>query len=222
MFTIIIVKPLNVIIKHSESNTTKILFDVTLTNVSDIIKLKLLEQNHLQDVEKLFIEYNKLTNISGLNNFPNLRYLSINTNLIKNLQYFYNLKYLEELYMNDNKLTTLKDLPSLPSLSILSIMDNKLINLKLPDLPNIYYLSANYNKINTLLDLPYLKSLKILMIGNNNLITLNGIQNLPNLELLYCPDNNLKSLYNLLYLPVTLKNLHINTIKIFDKAKLLS
>ncbi len=110
-----------------------------------------------------------LTNLKGIEKFPNLTYLNIVKNRISDVSGIENCKNLKELMLSENQITSLDHICQLEKLEDLQMSQNLLT-----DLSNI----------------EMLKNLRILLVDNNQLVTLSGVEKLY-LSELYVEGNKL-------------------------------
>ena len=103
------------------------------------------------NVTTLCIESNKLRNLNGLSQMPNLKYLNVNFNLIETLDFsdnVFNNPRLQEFHALGNSITTI-----LPP-------EGDILSLKM--------LKINKNRLTDLVDLSFLPSLEVLDISSNH------------------------------------------------------
>ena len=144
----------------------------------DSLKLKTFTEQDAEDycmlnsinpdkIIDLWLSHNKLTDISGIKLFKNLKYLYINDNKIKDISA---LKNLTELEMLDIKSNNIKDISVVQSLIQLKIFHN------------------GYNEIKDISVLKYLINIEILDIKELKLESdqIKYINSLKDLKQLYC------------------------------------
>ena len=150
-----------------------------------------------------------LDDLSGIENFTNLRKLTVDrqslrrVDLSKNtkLEYVWiannklieinlkNLEFLEELQLIGNQLETI-DLSDSPYLKILSLGENYFSSFDLESTPRVNYLVLKSNPLTEIKNLEDLTLLKSLFIGNTSLSSLD-VSQLPLLEFVEAPNTNL-------------------------------
>ena len=150
-----------------------------------------------------------LDDLSGIENFTNLRKLTVDrqslrrVDLSKNtkLEYVWiannklieinlkNLEFLEELQLIGNQLETI-DLSDSPYLKILRLGENYFSSFDLESTPRVDYLVLKSNPITEIKNLEDLTLLKSFFIGNTSLSSLD-VSQLPSLEFVEAPNTNL-------------------------------
>ena len=150
-----------------------------------------------------------LDDLSGIENFTNLRKLTVDrqslrrVDLSKNtkLEYVWiannklieinlkNLEFLEELQLIGNQLETI-DLSDSPYLKILRLGENYFSSYDLESTPRLNYLVLKSNPLTEIKNLEDLTLLKSLFIGNTNLSSLD-VSQLSLLEFVEAPNTNL-------------------------------
>jgi uncharacterized repeat protein (TIGR01451 family) len=136
----------------------------------------------------LTIQYTLISDLTGVENFINLKHLYCGNNQLNNLPELP--PNLKTLYCDDNQLSSLPPLPN--SLSVLSCWQNQITNL--PNLPNsLIQLEVAENQLTSLPALP--STLTSINCRSN---TLSNLPSLPQgLSSLICDSNQLMSLPNL-------------------------
>ena len=128
-----------------------------------------IEISEVQNIDELSVYNSNISDLTGIENFINLR----------------------GLYCYKNQIASL-DLKGLVNLKNLYAFDNQIMSLNLVGLVNLNYLSCENNQI-TSLNLTGLNNLTYVVCSQNKLNTIN-LQNLSNLGFLDCSNNNLTSL----------------------------
>ena len=140
-------------------------------NINNIIKLYLYN-NELTDisgiklfknVNKLDLAYNKLTDISVLKDLTGLKELYLWNNQITDISVLKDLNKLEELYISNNELTDISVLKYLKNINILNI-----VNLQLES-DQIQYIKF-LKKLNTLWCKNGFKNMSVIKQLNNRII----------------------------------------------------
>lgn len=101
-----------------------------------------------EEIQILYGGDNRITDISSITRFPNIREIYFNNNCIRELSGISSMEHLEILVLSYNQLTFLPDISKLPSLKILDISSN-----------------PNYKDINSLKKLNRLSTLNITGTG---------------------------------------------------------
>ena len=150
-----------------------------------------------------------LDDLSGIENFTNLRKLTVDrqslrrVDLSKNTKLEFisiannklieinlkNLEFLEELQLIGNQLETI-DLSDSPYLKILRLGENYFSSFDLESTPRVNYLVLKSNPLTEIKNLEDLTLLKSLFIGNTSLSSLD-VSQLPLLEFVEAPNTNL-------------------------------
>lgn len=167
--------------------------------------------NTLNQMVKMDLSHQRLKDLSPLAGFKRLRYLSLRGNAIDDLTPILALSQLIELDISQNNLATLPDLSKLPKLRIIAATNNQLTALKASTLPvgilridfadnplvpesidlalsELKYLNLSRCGLSTIAALKS-SSLIELSLMNNGITSLDGITNLPNLEILILSRN---------------------------------
>ena len=166
--------------------------------------------NQIQLSEALQVGYIDVSNstisdLTGVEQFVNLKTLICNTNQITtlNLSSFPNLTTLN---CNNNQIATL-DVSMLTNLQFLNCKTNLLTNLNVTNFNDLIVLDCSYNQISNL-NIGGLPDLSTLNCQGNQLLTIN-LAGLTSLRFIYCGGNQLSSL-NLTGLSI-LKELYCNS-----------
>lgn len=143
---------------------------------------QILPQNVLEDVLFINLSNNKITSISKeLQAFPNLKEVNLARNPIKKLE----------------------NLSNIPLLRKLELFGAELESIDLKNVPDLAYLDLSYNKLesNDLRDVFLFTSLNDLQLHRNKITSLQGIENLKNLERVKLEFNNINQASELDKLP---------------------
>jgi len=143
-------------------------------------------------------EVKKITDIGGLEKFPNLEVLNLHFNQISQIDGLENLINLEQLVLNSNDIEVIEGLKNLKNLKTLDLKSNQISELKgLKTLINLEYLNIPKNKIIEIKGLDNLKNLKHLILNFNQISEIKGLGNLSNLETLDLRYNKIKEIRGL-------------------------
>ena len=136
----------------------------------------------------------KISDLTGIEFFPNLTYLDCSENQLTSLDLSNNLK-LEELYCFSNVLTTL-NVTQNNRIIALFCYSNQLIELDISNMQLLDVLDCSYNKITTIHFDPLsdFHNLHVLNCSNNELTSLDFIHDASFLFELSCSNNHLLSL----------------------------
>ncbi|MDR3270410.1 MAG: cell wall-binding repeat-containing protein [Peptococcaceae bacterium] len=108
-----------------------------------------LYKSDVLEIESLTARSEPLTNISGLENLTNLKFLDLRYNKLSTISSLTKLTNLQTLLLDGNELTAVSSLKSLTNLEVLSLKDNKIKDFKpLKDLTRLkqLYLEDNATK----------------------------------------------------------------------------
>ena len=208
----------DIIVKNDDSgiSDTK-LYEVLLSQV-DENKDGLLELSELQQTRSLLLWDEEITDISGLEYFTNLEYISLSSLNITNEQlkviskltklnelglrnmdiddisFLADLDELESLYISDTEVSDLSALSNMTNLKCLVMSSDKIVDLSpLSGLENLEELSLRDNQIINISPLATLKNLRTLDLENNIICDISPLYVLQNLENLDAKNNKLES-----------------------------
>lgn len=193
---------LNNLVKFKDKNLEKL--------VRSIIKepTKVLYRTDVLKVTRLDLEYSNVTNLSGLENLTNLKYINLSACYVSDLSQLKGLTKLTELnlWLNNVKdITPIKGLINLQKLSMSQIHLKDISVIK--NLTNLRYLCLAGNEIEDISAVGNLTKLETLILPGNKISDISPIENLINLQKLQLQDNiisdvsplyglsNLKELY---------------------------
>ncbi|KAJ3052298.1 Leucine-rich repeat-containing protein 23 [Rhizophlyctis rosea] len=156
-----------------------------------------------------------ITNVDALEYYPNLRYLDLSSNALRDIGTLTSLEYLLSLDLHSNALRSIPsaldkrkfiqqanfaknrlevwEVTSWPMCAWLNVNDNKLSNLPLPEFHELLHLEARGNKLTNLAPIVCPK-LQRLYLANNNISSLTGLENKQSLQLLHLRANKIRSL----------------------------
>ena len=163
------------------------------SNITDISSLNEISDTTKNSIKNIYLNNNKIYNISSLKDFKNLNliYLMCNPNLesLNGLEEHGNLHFVYAQNCNLKDLTGLNDCGSV---EILSVANNKLINLSgIENLSNLNLFYANNNDLNDISALAEKENLQSLNLkDNSNLINITPIIDMKSLQYLYLIGNN--------------------------------
>ncbi len=143
-----------------------------------------------------------MSSVSGLSNFPQLRFLEISENNLQTVGEISQMPQLRVLTLTQNNLTSLPVLLNLPKLEKLDLGTNKLSSLQdLGSIPSLEYLDASHNPLQNLDGVAKFPLLKRLVLQNEKgegLTNLQGMRDLPQLTELNIARNSVHDLREVL------------------------
>jgi len=161
----------------------------------------------LNNVTKLYLSENKISDLRPLSALTNLSYLELWENEVSDLTPLSKLTNLNHLHLSYNKIRSITPLSNLTNLTELYLYKNKIRSITpLSNLTNLTELNLGRNKISSLMPLSNLTNLIYLGLWENEIRDLTPLSNLTNLTRLYLNRNKislltpLSSLINLIEL----------------------
>ncbi|CAD8113665.1 unnamed protein product [Paramecium sonneborni] len=149
----------------------------------------------LEGEEKLKIltfQHNRIGIIQNLVSLPNLLYLDLYDNLIKEIEELKQVSKLKVLLLPKNQIRKIQNLDYLQMLEVLDLHSNKINNLEgLNKLKNLKVLNLGHNLISKLEGLEDLTSLIELNLKINQIEIIDHIQVLPQLQKLFLSQNKI-------------------------------
>jgi len=137
----------------------------------------------------------KISDISGIEHFIKLMYLSLKANKISDLSPLTGLTNLEWLELYENEISDLSPLMGLTNLNYLNLSANEISDLSpLTGLVNLNHLNLRANEIRELSPLTRLTNLTTLSLGKNHIRDLRPLTGLTNLYYLALPGNEISDL----------------------------
>jgi len=213
-----------VIIKNDGSGIGKFKnYDIDNGILNGILKL-LKAHDLLERIEKISLIEQKITDLSFVNEIPNLTSLNIPRNPIKNFSPLSKKKYIESLDISNTGITDLSFLESMKHLEYLNLSGNNIEDIsiiekfpflrklkaskntitKIPNIKELFFLNEldlSYNKIKDISNLrylfkkkQYLDSDKVLTLNHNQIKDISAIINLKNMNILNLNNNQIKEI----------------------------
>jgi len=162
--------------------------------ISHLNRFILLFEN-LKNLSILYLNSNKISDISSIQYLHHLSVLCLNNNKIGDISTLENLNNLISLHLSGNKISDLSPLKNLSHLMGLFLCQNQIKDISpLKDLMNLTILDLSENKINDLSSLENLCHLTELYLGNNKISELLPLKNLNNLSKLDLSENFIETL----------------------------
>ena len=188
--------------------------ETTKSKILDLSAKKLInvdDLDKLDEIQELYLHWNKIYDISGMINVTNLRKLHLGNNNIAKIKGFDNFINLENLYIGQNKITEIKNISHLKKLKILALNDNYIVEIKgLDNLINLQVLWLNSNQLYKTTGLSNLNNLEKLDLSFNEITEINGLDNLTNLRDLDLDSNQITKISGLNNL-INLRSLDLNS-----------
>ncbi|MBO1511782.1 leucine-rich repeat domain-containing protein [Metabacillus bambusae] len=149
----------------------------------------------LKGLEELYLDSNRIQDLSGIEAATNLQSLSLSGNRISDLTPLASLQNLRNLYVDGNPLVNFTALEGLTNLESLHLGETGIKDLSiLADLQNLSDLSLNGNNLESIETLPALEGLLYLSLYENDLKDLKGIEKLTQLAYIDVDVNPISSL----------------------------
>jgi internalin A len=130
----------------------------------------------LKNLQKLYLSFNKIQDISFLKDLKNLQKLELQNNQIQDVSFLKDLKNLQTLYLRNNQIQDISFLKDLKNLQTLDLWGNQIQDISfLKDLKNLQSLNLSENQIQDI-SLAFLNHFPKL---ENLYLSGNPIQNIP-------------------------------------------
>ncbi len=170
---------------------------LTLADTKEIYRLKLpqgvkslKDLKYLTNLEYLDAQQLGIKDISGISSLRKLRVLYLQRNKISNITPLKKLTKLEYLSLNGNQLVGIEPLASLTKLKQLYLRENKITELTvLSKLKNLETLEIGKNDVQKIDALKSMKKLRVLALDNNSITSVKALKGLTGLESLYLQRN---------------------------------
>eukprot|EP00899_Mesostigma_viride_P010148 jgi/Mesvir1/19134/Mv12871-RA.1 len=138
----------------------------------DNLQLNTLENYGLPSrLEYLYVRYNNLTSLAGIEELTSLKILDASFNCLEDasLKSLSSCESLQQLYIDGNNFTTLEMLPELPYLEVLCASQNRITSFKMELQKNLKVLSFADNELESFSSFPDFPALEFLRVGGNQL-----------------------------------------------------
>jgi hypothetical protein len=124
----------------------------------------------MKELKSLSAQSRRIYSLSGLEHAINLQKLYLSWNSISDITPLAKLINLQELYLDNNKISDISPLAKLTNLQKLILSANQITDITpLANLTNLQELWLNYNKISDISPLAKLTNLKVLYLDHNNI-----------------------------------------------------
>jgi Leucine-rich repeat (LRR) protein len=171
--------------KLSISDNYLIIPERKIKSVKEIIEA-FENENQRNYIESLLINNNEISDISGLEAFPNLIVLYLQNNKIQDISMIKTLRGLKKLVLAKNLINNIETIKDLTNLEYLDLSYNQIEKIEyLDNLKNLKYLDLGFNNISKIENLDNTRNLKELFLsGNENISKIKNLDNLVNLRVL--------------------------------------
>lgn len=188
-----------------KNNINYLIFFFFLISYLDLSfnEIRIVENLSIKDIPKikeLYLANNKITKIENLQELVPIKNLELGSNRLREIENLENLVNIETLWLGRNKITEIKGINHLSHLRILSLQSNRLTEIGVKGLVGLNCLEELYLSHNGITDIDGLQSLKQLRtldISANKIKTLVGLNELPDLDEIWCNDNLVDSMDNI-------------------------
>ena len=144
-----------------------------------------------QDLE----EDGKIRDLTGLAEFPNLKYIFLDYHLIEDLSPLQGMTKLKNLYLNGNRVSDLTPLYKLTDLTALSLRDNLVTDIfPLRNMTELNTLILSGNKIEDLSPLKDLTLLESLYLADSTVSDISALAGMTKLHVLHLYNNRISDL----------------------------
>lgn len=187
--------------------------DVMYSDVKDLTSIKL-------TADPYDVDSNLIHDISNFHSMPKLEHIYLEFNRVSDISVLSELTNLKELWICENILTDISPLVGLPDLQILNIGGNQIDDFsplkEMTTLRKLYWEKSNVWDCNYIVDtVSSMPNLKTLIIGINNLSNMSALSSLTDLEELWISASNISDISFLSSL-TNLKSLNASNNNISD------
>ncbi len=174
--------------KIFSSNPVNLSIQMTQEDIDSVEELNLQSFNGAE-------ENVRISDISGIEKFTNLKKLYLYNNKIENIDKLENLKNLEILWISSNKIKKIDKLSGLTKLKDLDISYNEIESVKpIENLTELKSLTIQNNKIADISDLSKLTKLTSLLASNNEIENIDVISNFGLMDELQLEKNEIRDI----------------------------
>ena len=146
----------------------------------------------------LNLQHNYITKVENLVSLPNLIFLDLYDNEIKEISHLHTVPTLRVLMLGKNNIERIMNLQSLTKLDVLDLHSNKIAKIEnLNHLPDLRVLNLANNQITIVDNLAGLSSLTELNLRRNAIETVNGLSACPKLQRLFLSNNRISKFENI-------------------------
>ncbi|EFH48158.1 leucine-rich repeat family protein [Arabidopsis lyrata subsp. lyrata] len=145
-------------------------------------------------LKELYVSKNEVNKIVEIEHLHNLQILELGSNRLRVMENLENFTKLEELWLGRNRIKVV-NLCGLKCIKKISLQSNRLTSMKgFEECVALEELYLSHNGISKMEGLNALVTLRVLDVSNNKLTSVDDIQNLTKLEDLWLNDNQIESL----------------------------
>ncbi len=157
-----------------------------------------IEDEELVKIAIIGLDVKKVSDIIGLGDLTELKYLDLRGNQIEEIDFMENFSKLERLHLEENQIKEIKGLDKLTNLTELYLCNNQIAEIKgLDKLKNLIILDLSENNVSKIIGLISLFNLSYLALQGNNIAEIEGLENLENLHELNLGENQISKIEGL-------------------------
>ncbi|CAN8244131.1 unnamed protein product [Cochlearia groenlandica] len=170
--------------------TKLLVFDVSFNEITSLGGLSKASSS----IKELYVSKNEVNKILEIEHLHNLQILELGSNRLRVMENMENFTNLEELWLGRNRIKVV-NLCGLTRIKKISLQSNRLTSMiGFEDCVSLEELYLSHNGISKMEGLSTLVNLRVLDVSNNKLTSVDDIQNLTKLEDLWLNDNQIESL----------------------------
>ncbi|XP_018472127.1 protein phosphatase 1 regulatory inhibitor subunit PPP1R7 homolog [Raphanus sativus] len=167
-----------------------LVFDVSFNEITSLEGLSKASST----LKELYVSKNEVNKIMEIEHLHDLQILELGSNRLRVMENMENLTKLEELWLGRNRIKVV-NLCGLNCIRKISLQSNRLTSMKgFEDCVALEELYLSHNGISKMEGLSALVNLRVLDVSNNKLTSVDDIQSLTKLEDLWLNDNQIESL----------------------------
>ncbi|CAN8252372.1 unnamed protein product [Cochlearia groenlandica] len=167
-----------------------LVFDISFNEITSLQGLS----KATSSLKELYVSKNEVNKIVEIEHLHDLQILELGSNRLRVMENMENFTKLEELWLGRNRIKIV-NLCGLKCIKKISLQSNRLTSMKgFEDCVALEELYLSHNGISKMEGLNSLVNLRVLDVSNNKLTSVDDIQNLTKLEDLWLNDNQIESL----------------------------
>ncbi|KAF2598508.1 hypothetical protein F2Q68_00007544, partial [Brassica cretica] len=167
-----------------------LVFDVSFNEITSLEGLSKASST----LKELYVSKNEVNKIMEIEHLHDLQILELGSNRLRVMENMENLTKLEELWLGRNRIKVV-NLCGLKCIKKISLQSNRLTSMKgFEECVALEELYLSHNGISKMEGLSALVNLRVLDVSNNKLTSVDDIQSLTKLEDLWLNDNQIESL----------------------------